>query len=74
MMRKIPNNYVTARNYAQKTVFILSGAGSGVSYFSFTAVFGTPIGIANAGISLVFLIINRIVKMFLKTMGRKKYA
>ena len=36
-------------------LLVLSDAGSGVSLASFTTVIGTPIGIANASISLVFL-------------------
>ena len=47
-------------------------ARSGVSPCSFTTIIGTPVGIASAGISLVFLISNGIVKIFLKTMGKKK--
>ena len=46
--------------------------GSGVSLFSFTTVIGTPVGIVSVSLSLVFLITNGIVNMFLKTMGNKK--
>lgn len=38
----------------------------------FTIITGTPVGIASDHISVVFLISNAIVKMFLKTMGTKK--
>ena len=51
---------------------VLSGASSGVSLCSFTSIIGTPLGIASASISLVFLISNGIVKIFLKTIERKK--
>ena len=46
-----------------------------ISYFSksnFTNVVDIPVGIASASISLMFLISNEIVKMFLKTLGRIK--
>ena len=39
--------------------------------FSFTVV-GTPVGIASASISQMFLITFGIVKIFSKTMGKKK--
>lgn len=71
-MVKPTNEYVTALDYAHNNSFVLPGAGSGVSYFSFITVVGTPVGIANASISLVLLIINGILKMLLKTIRRKK--
>ena len=55
-----------------KTLFILSGAISGVSFSSFTNVIGTPVGIVSASISLVFIISKGMVKIFLKTMGKNK--
>ena len=42
------------------------------SFFSFTTVIGTLVGVASASIGLVFLITNGIVKIFLKTMVKKK--
>ena len=56
----------------QTKLLFFSGANSGVFLSSFTSVSGTPVPIASATISLVFLIINGIIKMFLKPMGRKK--
>ena len=47
-----------------KTLFILSGAISGVSFSSFTNVIGTPVGIVSASISLVFIISKGIAKIF----------
>ena len=63
-MNKTHNKYITALNYAGKTLLLLSSATSGVSLLSFTTVIGMPVGIANASVSLVFYIINGIVKMF----------
>ena len=51
----------------------LSGAGSGVSLFSFKTVIGTPAGIASAIISLVLLVTDRIIKHFLKAMAKKSF-
>ena len=55
-------------------MFILSGASSGVSLCSFTTIIDAPVGkaSASASVSIVFLVSNENVKMFLKTMGRKK--
>lgn len=46
----------------------------GVVFFpcSFTAVIGKPVGIVCASISVVFLISNGILKMFLKTIRWKE--
>ena len=69
-MSKTLNEYITARDYANKTLLVLSGGSSGVSLCLFNTVIITRI--TSAGISLVFLISNGIFKMLLKTMGRKK--
>ena len=53
-------------------LLVLSGGSSGISLCLFNTVIVTPVGITHAGISLVFLITNGIVKVLLKTMGRKK--
>lgn len=58
--------------YAVKTLFVLSGAGRVVPLFSFTTVIDAPVGIPSASISLVFLIIHKIVKYFLKQWKKAK--
>ena len=64
-MNKTHNKYITAFNYADKTLLLLPSATSGVSLLSFTTVIAMPVGIANASsVSLVFCIVNGIVKMF----------
>ena len=65
------NNYITALIYAEKGWLVLTGASICISLRSFTIVIGTLVGIKSASISLVFLISNWIIKMFLKT-GKKK--
>ena len=47
-------------------------AGSAVSLFSFSTVISALVGIASVSISLMFLVSNEIVKIFLKIKGRKK--
>ena len=57
--------------FQTKLCFFLSGVNRDVSLFSFTII-GTPFGMLSGSINLVFLDRNDIIKMFLKTMGRKK--
>ena len=71
-MVKTINKYITTLNSASKTLLVLSSASSGYSLCSFTTVIGTIVGIVSTSSSLVFLISNGVVKMFLKTMGDKK--
>ena len=49
--------YITALDYADKTLLALSGASSGF-FCSFTIVIGSPVGIASASICQVFRISN----------------
>ena len=75
------NKYITVVNYTDKILLVLPGASSGVFLFSSNTVIGTPVGMANAGISLVFLVSNAIVKMlekkqklkFSKQWGKNKH-
>ena len=69
-----PNKYITALDYAGKTLLLLSVASSGVFLHLFTTITGTPVGNKAASISLVFLISNEVIKMFLKTMNISKIA
>ena len=68
-MSKALKKYTIALVYADNTLFVLLGRSSGVFICSFTTV--TEM-IASVSINLVFLISNNIVKIFLKTMRRKK--
>ena len=71
-MSKTLNKYITALDYTNKTLLVLTVAFTGVSLCSFTTVIGTPVRIVSATISLVFLISKEMVKMFLKSMRKKK--
>ena len=61
-MSKTLNYYITAIDYADRTLLVFSGKSSCASIYSFTIANGTPAGIASASISLLFLISNEIVK------------
>ena len=71
-MSKTLNQYITTLEYADKNLLVLSDASSGVSLSSFNTVIGITVGTASAAVSLVSLISNGFLKMFPKTMGRKK--
>ena len=57
--------YVTAFDYIDKILIILSAATGGVSIISFTSVFGAPVGIASASSTLIFSLITGIIKKLL---------
>ena len=48
------SKYVTAFDYIDKILIVLSATSSGVSIISFTSVIGTPIGIVSASLTLIF--------------------
>ena len=49
------NKYVTAFDYIDKILIVLSATSSGVSIISFTSIAGAPVGIASASLPLIFL-------------------
>ena len=63
-MSKKLNKYIAVLNYTDKTLLVSSGVGSGACYCQFATVADAPIGIVIAGISLVFLADNGILKTF----------
>ena len=48
------NKYVTAFDYTDKILIVLSATSSGVSIISFTSIAGAPVGIASASLTLIF--------------------
>ena len=48
------NSYVTACDYIDKILTVLSATSSGVSIVSFTSIVGAPVGIASASLTLIF--------------------
>ena len=59
------NKYVTAFDYINKILIVLSGTSSGVYVISFTSIIGAPIGIASASFTFIFSITTGIVKQLL---------
>ena len=51
--RKKLNKYVTAFDYIDKILIVLSATSSGVSIISFTSIVGAPVGIVSASLTLI---------------------
>ena len=66
------NKYVTAFDYIDKILVVLSAATSGVSIISFTSIVGAPVGIASAIFTLIFSLTTGIVKILLNITRNKK--
>ena len=49
------NKYVTAFDYIDRILIVLSATSSGVSIIPFTSIAGAPVGIASASLTLIFL-------------------
>ena len=71
-MSKIFYKNTPSLDYTYNTFLVLPGTSSGVFLCSFTTIIDASVGIASASISVVFLVSNGIVEMFLKSMGKKK--
>ena len=66
------NKYVTAFDYIDKILIVLSATISGVLIISFASIVGAPVGIASASFTLVFSLTTRIVKKLLNITRNKK--
>ena len=56
------NKYFTTFDYIYKILIVLSAISSGLSIILFASIVGTPIGIANASLTLIFSLTTGIVK------------
>ena len=64
--------HVTAFDYVDKILIVLSATTSGVSIISFTSIVGAPVGNASASFTLVFSLTTGIVKKLLNITRNKK--
>ena len=65
------NKYVTAFDYIDKILIVLSATTSSVSIISFTSIVGAPDGIASASFTLIFSLTTGIVKKLLNITRNK---
>ena len=56
LYRKKVSKYVTAFDYIDKILIVLSATSGGVSIISFTSIAGAPVGIASASFTLIFFL------------------
>ena len=66
------SKYITAFDYIDKILIVLSATTGGVSIISFTSIIGAPVGIASASLTLFFSLTTGIVKKLLNITRKKK--
>ena len=66
------SKYVTAFDYIDKILIVLSATTGGVCIVSHATVVGAPVGIASAGFTIVFSLVTGIIKKLLSTTRNKK--
>ena len=66
LMSKRLSKYIAFCDYFDKSLIVLSATSGSVSIASFSTVIGTPVGIANASLSLTFSLFTGIVKPEIK--------
>ena len=66
------NKYVTAFDYIDKILIVLSATSSRVLIILFTSIVGTPVGIASASFTLIFSLTTGIFKKLLNITRKKK--
>ena len=66
------SKYVTAFDYIDKILIVLSATSSGVCIISSASVVGAPAGIASASFTLIFSLITGIIKKLLSITRNKK--
>ena len=65
------SKYVTAFDFIDKILIVLSATTGRVSIFSFTSVIEAPVGIASASFTLFFSLTTGIIKKLLRTTRKK---
>ena len=66
------SKYVSAFDYVDKFLIVLSATSGGVSIISFTSIVGAPVGIASASFTLIFSLTTGIVKKLLNITRKKR--
>ena len=66
------SKYVTAFDYIDKILNILSATSTGVCIISSASVAGAPVGIASASFALIFSLTKGIIKKLLSITRKKK--
>ena len=69
---KKSSKYITAFDYIDKILIVLSATSSGVCIISSASVVGAPVGIASASFTLIFSLTTGIIKKLLSIKRNKK--
>ena len=66
------SKYVTAFDYIDKILIVLSATTGGESIISFTNIVGAPVGVASVSFTLIFSLTTGIIKKLLSITRNKK--
>ena len=66
------SKYVAAFDYIDQALIVLSATSGGVSIILFTSIFGAPVGIVSASLTLFFSLTAGIVKKLLNIRKKRK--
>ena len=69
---RVKIKYVTAFDYIDKILIVLSATSSGVSIISFTSIVGAPVGIASASFTLTTGIVKKNTEYNKKQEGKTR--
>ena len=72
LIRKNLSKYIAPLDYFDKSLNVLSILSGRISIASFASVIGAPAGIIGASFGFTFSVTSGFVKMFLKTIRKKK--
>ena len=66
------NKYITAFDYIDKILIVLSATSGGVSIISFASAVGVPVGIASASFTLIFSLTGIVKKVLDRARKKRK--
>ena len=66
------SKYVTAFDYIDKILLVLSATSSGVCIISTASLVGAPVGMASSSFTLIFALTTEIMRKLLRITGNKK--
>ena len=71
-MNKKLSKYITAFDYIDNTLIVLSVTSGRIRIISFTSIIGVPAGLASASFTLIFSLTTEIIKKLLRVTRKRK--
>ena len=71
-MSKKLSKYITAFDYIDNTLIVLSVTSGRIRIISFTSIIGVPAGLASASFTLIFSLTTEIIKKLLRVTRKRK--